>query len=418
MSNIANKLLRLNQVKTDFQTVFTNNGINFSGQTFEDYPSIVEANIGAGPLVIKDTNEDIFERKIILETDDPDFPDYNVSGWNLDNSISSNNFYVQNAIMKYGKRPIIGESYGGSINSIIVDDDNTVYAGGVTTRRVRRFTKFDLTYVFGEQSIVFPNTIQSMIMIPNVNQIFLWYINGFALVNSATTNLSVILQESPSMFSQTNAGADFDSDILNTPNNKTVLFVGVASEIYPYSLDEGEANPLGNPLLFNVAGQAIFNLYFLENPKRILRVATNGDIRIRELSYVGSQVTLSGNFVLPSYPSVMDDTALVDDRLYVTGLAGTYVYDITNLTLVGIMPDYGARPRAVEANSTHVFVGGEDNNVKKYKKDTFELVGVSDDYNGTIRTIKFKNDKLYYGGTVTQRPVKILDAHRLIGDEV
>lgn len=400
---VTGKILRVNEVKTDFQNVFTNNNINFAGETFEDYPSVLADKL-AEPLVIKDSNEDIFTRKTILETDDPDFVDYNVSGWDFNSNISSTNFYAEDALMQYGKRFVTGASYGGSINSIAVRPDNSVFAGGVSTRRVRRFTRFNLE--FTGDSGLFPATIDKILYFDNLDKIY---------AQDAASNFAIltipIFGSIPTIESTTSLSPSLEDAAIDPVTNN--LLVLRDSEVLAYDVTGSTPNLIGSLSTAGAEKNIVISgseFYIIRTDGVLLRYAFNFD--------GGTFNTTLEQTTTDIYDSTVDGMVATSNRIYITGLIGTRIIDATDHTLIAVAPAYGARPRAIEATETHFYVAGEANDVKKYRADTLELVGVTEDYGGTIRTVVFKNDRIYYGGIGLQRPIKILDMHGFIGEVV
>lgn len=450
MGDIANKLLRLNQVKENFKTVFDNNNIDYVGETFEDFPSLVEANIGGGPLIIVDKNNKIYERKFIVEKDFDEFfmpvnfsedlgysqiSEYVVSGWTPNDSIVSTNVYLNNALMLYGGKRVIGDTYAGTIRSIDLDDENNVFAGGVTTRRVRRFNKFNLEYQ-GNQSALFDATITKVVSIPSVKQIFATTGSDYKVLRTEFL-LNVMLNETsvPSVL-----GAMVDENVSSTPDNKPVLIVdkdGPLLSFYSLTLNQN-AVFLGN-LSFTYPNQISKRVFrYIEdanlNPQSIRNIIfhdNNNAIVRRNFRYDGATPiwvglgggTASNSFILGV---AIIDMVIHNNRIYIITNNGLKIIQIGPQILnptfsfvadIGLIQPGNFSPTAIAVSDEYIFLAGGQR-IVKYSATTFEVIGQSPSYGGTINTIKYKDERIYYGGVGNNRVIKILDMHELLGEAV
>jgi hypothetical protein len=233
MTDAEIKLIELIETKENIKNALTNKGLDLSNTTFKQYHTKINQIVDAQPIYLKDKDGELWKQKLIFNKSlsNPSRNEF-FTGWqyelDVEDSPTVNKLY-ENVNMRYSKVIDDTSTYGGSINTLAQDDD-FVYAAGVSTRRVRKYSKVELNQV--AQSDLSGASILSLDT--NQNTPYVYYLDQ-NIVRAVDKNLVTVASYDLSSFAGTPV------KVLITP---TIAASGIVEVVVAISGSVGGQNKL------------------------------------------------------------------------------------------------------------------------------------------------------------------------------
>jgi hypothetical protein len=274
--------------------------------------------------------------------------------------------------------------YGGIIWSI-TSDDNYLYVGGLSTQKVYKLNKSDLSKV--TESIGYGGDISSITADDN-----------YLYVGGATTRKVYKLNKSD--LSKVTESIGYGGDIRSITADDNYLYVGGATTRKVYKLNKSDLSKVTESIGY---GGTILSITADDNYLYVGGLSTQKVYKLNksDLSKVTESIGYGGDI-----SSITAD----DNYLYVGGATTQKVYKLnkSDLSKVTESIGYGGDIWSITADDNYLYVGGATTRkVYKLNKSDLSKVTESIGYGGTIWSITADDNYLYVGGATTQKVYRL-----------
>jgi hypothetical protein len=384
MTNAEIKLIELIETKENIKNALTNKGLDLSNTTFKQYHTKINQIVNAQPIYLKDKDGELWKQKLIFNKSlsNPSRNEF-FTGWQYEldvEDLPTVNKLYENVNMRYSKVIDDTPTYGGSINTLAQDDD-FVYAAGVSTRRVRKYSKVELNQV--AQSDLSVASILSLDT--NQNTQYVYYLD-LKIVRVVDKNLTAVASYDLSSFAGTPV------KVLITP---TIAASGIVEVVVAIS---GSVEGQNKLVRFQ---EGVFS-----NNQMVL-VPTNNTIDVlgtdplKQIASDDRYIYFTREFgslrrydrttnITIFLPVASNGGVIVIENGFIYVSNGNLIYKIlkSNNTVVGSISLSGNIEDIKIAGTGRIIVGGASPlNPTLIETVTMEIIGEAPFYGGTVRAL-------------------------------